>query len=886
MDTFDNTQTDLLNYEGRDSNFLTPQEMVSEITRTISSEIIEIDTNSLGMIEYERNDNPQEINPQDLITYYTKSIELKPNTEKHRQYKIPYYGFLNFDVDINKENPTPNDVISTLILTMAVLNTKFPVSKGRALDTLERPFAEYSRDELLEKLAPQDDTNEKSEEITLKNLLIDTYPTLQEDIEEIEDQLEYVLQNPQAFKKSFEEIIVKKDKETGKNLKKCFQYLLRATPSTIALLTLLATSITSCSKIEASAATSEPVPYSYPTSSLISEQGEIASESMIKVEQLPSEVCMLPEDIQYGRDFNIGVEESVQTDDVKEDVEFDNEIIDIENWRNYTVETRESLETGYTIETTTNSSIYLLPLNKDLFLNQEDDILEVEIPSGQNFEITETITLQGDSDEQITFGMLANTFGSKVTALIILNATDSKEAHKEFISHGENAENTVTYIALPENIYPNKIQNVIRSMAYISQYQELNGPFEKDKEYSYLEIIGLNNQQLRREYVQGFTSTGAIVRAGGVCAGATAFSSLIHQYSGDNVEIVEQWAHPVRYFQGAYSPSEYLVDATVDQGREDTYDFRWIQQDNLYIETDITLIPVNKPSSDPLAKPSDDILLLSISFTKDLPENQSSRLLDTLDNYISYREKFLNVSNSAVFLPQVFTHKPTEQTHNTFNMLYNPEDFSIFESEISQNSVLQDVLNLQEAVNSYSPNPETSLSEYLKNTDWYENAIQTKDKDAVDTALRIISYVKIKDQPLQCVGYVSMLSLIYPELNIQYVGGAPVKNAKELVPREILGSSAYDTRSMATGFGGLAYSGKSTTIDFYEIGDQFVITNGVVGHIGAVIGKMIDENGQTVLLVTDSNRLSDGKIRTFTVTKRNADEILGAIPRYLIRSIP
>jgi hypothetical protein len=622
---------------------------------------------------------------------------------------------------------------------------------------------------------------------------------------------------------------------------------------------------------------SEPIPYSESDSSIL-QWDEVASELIAEMEQLPTDTYILPEDIDLENEKSIQV-----SADITENVEFNNEIINIENWKNYNIETKETLEPGYTIETTTNTPIYLLPIHKDLFVNQKEEILQMEIPSGQNFEIAEKVVLHGDSNEQITFGILANTFGSKIVASIVLDAKDKNEIKKEFASFRENAENTVTYIALPEDIYPNKIQNVIRSMAYISQYQELNGPFQKDKEYSYLDIIGLENPQLKREYAQGLTISKAVVRAGGVCAGATALSTLIHQHDGNNVKIVEQWSQPAEYFQGAFSPSEDLVDAIVDQSEKENHDFRWIQQDNLYIETDVTLIPVNKPLPDPLEKPSDNTLVLSLSFTRDLPENQSSHLLHTLDNYISYREQFLNSNNSEVLKSRVIAHEPNIKNHNAFSMLYNPEDLSIFEHEISQDPILQEILTLQEIVNSYSPDSEVSLSEYLKNTDWYTNTIQTRNKDAVDTALRMISYTQIDGQPLQCVGYVSMLSLIYPELNMINVGGAPIKIAKELIPQDAIEYSGNRVAIFPPKYtGGTIHTAKNIPISYYKRGDLFLTSNGYAGHIGVILDKTVKENGEVVLLVSDSNRSVDGKIKTFGVTEDNITEIFG-IKRYILR---
>ncbi len=856
---------------------LAEEETMVRMVDTISLHLLDVEEDFLGLIPVEEHNDNNGIDPWDVIKYYTKSVKLKQDLS----YKIPHYGSINLNVDTNKENPSVNDVVSVLVLTEAVLNTKFPVVEGVSLHNLEKPFQEYTKEDLLEKLTLQNEQQEQEKCIRLKDLLSDTYPFLEKGIRDIEEQLEYALSNPEKFKADFRRKSENKA-ESLRDVKKSPINILRPSPTAITLITLSLSSLTGCSKIGANALFSQPIINNAPK---LSEKRPETADQVSKVSEhsdtIPEYIPFLQEDISTYIQDSSNIPTKIQ-----ENLEFNEALLNIEEWKDFTVERREVMQPRYTVETTSSTPIYLIPLEKDLFVDKDKAVLEIEVPSGKNFEIAEKITLKGDSGETITFGVLANTFGSRVTPVMLLEAMDPNGTTKEFTVLKEDTANTATYIVLPDNIYPNKIQNIVRSMAYISQYQELNGPFQKGIEYSFIDIIGLENSTQRGKYVQGFTSTAAVVNAGGVCAGATAFSSLVHGYSGNDVEIVEQWGHPTRYFQGAYSPSEYLVDATVDQQGTYSYDFRWIQPENLYVEIDTTLIPANPPSTDPLAKPSDNIFILSVSFTKTLPKDQGDHLLKALDKYISDREISLNQSTSQILEPKISTYELNEETSKAFSMLYNPEDISTFEQEIAKDPLLQNIIQLQESVNSYPLDSDQSLGEYLKGTNWYKNIIQERDKDTVDTALRFVSYTNIDTQPLQCVGYVSMLSLIYPELNIQNVGGAPVPDAKALLPREILASSNYDIRSMGTGFGGLVYSGKSTTIDFYQVGDEFVKIEGNWGHIGVIIGKKVDPDGVISLLITDSNRLSDGRIRTFTVTERNIEEILGVTPRYIIRSVP
>ena len=89
----------------------------------------------------------------------------------------------------------------------------------------------------------------------------------------------------------------------------------------------------------------------------------------------------------------------------------------------------------------------------------------------------------------------------------------------------------------------------------------------------------------------------------------------------------------------------------------------------------------------------------------------------------------------------------------------------------------------------------------------------------------------------------------------------------------------------------IAVVGKSIPLEDYEPGNLFVRVDGgkmagsgePTGHIGVILGKTLDENGKTVLLVADSNRHNDGKIRIFEVNESNLEEIFGYPNVYILR---
>jgi hypothetical protein len=242
---------------------------------------------------------------------------------------------------------------------------------------------------------------------------------------------------------------------------------------------------------------------------------------------------------------------------------------------------------------------------------------------------------------------------------------------------------------------------------------------------------------------------------------------------------------------------------------------------------------------------------------------RQSKHSDTFESYESFNYSFDEISGAI-------------------NLIYNREDLRYFENEIEQKEYLQDMLAFQEAVNNYQEDSDLILADYLKTTQWYENYKNNPNRnpEELDLAIRMISYTNIEGEPLQCVTYAAILPLLYPELNIQKIGGSGVSSAKELVNGNYV---AYEG-SVATGFGGLLIVGKGLSMDNYHIGDLFVTRTGDFGHVGAILAETTDEFGNKLLLVTDANRGRDGKIRFYMVGENSLDDIFGPAYRYIIRS--
>jgi len=578
---------------------------------------------------------------------------------------------------------------------------------------------------------------------------------------------------------------------------------------------------------------------------------------------------------------------------IQESKPFNYEILNIADWSEYELEKIEAKDPGYGIEVVDETSMYMIPLRKDNFVDERKELKEILIPSGHNFEIAEVRSITGPNGEEIKIGIIANTYGANFVSAVLLGATDENGTKIDFTKEKETKSRTVSYIVTEDFIYPNKVTNTLIALRNMSEYQDINGPLKQGQEQSYLDMIGLKDPSKKNEYEYGLTSSKSRVKGGGVCAMATGISSLVHL---EEYEIKEQWAHPVRYAQGPFSPSEYLVDATVDYNERETFDFRWIQEENKYLHIKTFTTPSDLPSSltekDGVGGLSDVFLIVSLSFEDTPPQKQTEELKKELENYKHFRNsQHQERLNSRQMGTNVLKHPLDAKMQKSADLIYNVEDLRPFSDKIEQSTTLRDILKLKNAVDNYSEENSQSFYKYLTSSEWYKEFVTDENKERVDRILLISTATQIKNQPLQCVGFVMMSSWLYPEMPIPYVGGSGVQSARELVPEELRNYQYREKRTMSTSYGAQAIAGE-LVIDDYNPGDLFVRVDGApmastgkpTGHVGLILDKKKNENGETILLVADSNRHNNGRIKIFVVKESDMDEIFGHGQRYIIRT--
>jgi hypothetical protein len=351
----------------------------------------------------------------------------------------------------------------------------------------------------------------------------------------------------------------------------------------------------------------------------------------------PSPVCKAenPMDLTY----------SIIDDANDMEKSFDVSIFDFDKLAPYKLERVENLPVGFAIETVDTTTLYIVPTNYDKQIEISRDLKQVNIQPGMNFELAQKRTIENSDGEKIEIGILRNTFGdSFYVAALPLSFTSSDGEITSFVKKNDEIIRSVSYITTESDCYPNKVMNIIAAFSNISEFQDLNGEFKKDETYSHISMIGLDRYNKLLEYKEGFNSSRNRLLAGGVCVSATEVSTLFHLIEGSKLE---HFRHTTMYAQGPFAPLADEVDATVsvwkdENGELQKYDLTYIPGENGYMKFDVTLIPANidfnLTAQDGVGGLSDVVFIMSLSYTNEKPESQTSDLLYTLNEYELYRE--------------------------------------------------------------------------------------------------------------------------------------------------------------------------------------------------------------------------------------------------------
>ena len=553
-------------------------------------------------------------------------------------------------------------------------------------------------------------------------------------------------------------------------------------------------------------------------------------------------------------------------------------------------------------------TIYNFPLRTDLTFDPKQKIAVFEIPSQANLSYRNFYFCRDNPqpvDPQISrMTILPNTMGTNNLAIAELD-------HGKFDLHGnylpagtehpglshslDNILGDISYIVGDGIVYPNKILNLLNAMAYILERQEQSGPLQKGQINSYLDLIRLADGA---NYVPGSTSSYAIVHGGGVCAGATAISnafwsaakSLGIDYKDTYQE--PKWNHPERYKLGPFGPDTFITDTTVQTNGDGTkFDYNMIPPCDLYINVRAAVMPNGLAFSetDPQGLyiinnngrflRSDAQFILNVSLTTNQPQTKADDLRVMRQQYVDFRntnhQGNTNLMNSGCHF--IESSGLNEDNGMDFGpQIYPEQDTRLFTSEITHSNYLQDVFVLQQILNTVDETNADNVAGVIRSSGWYQNKVKMGTvNQTMESAINQLDYVHVQGQPVQCIGWATLLAgLPYPNMPIN-IGSVPIHGPIDLIPNSIL--TYPDKQTAFSPTGGTLIAERDMEISEINSGDLFLMRSLPVGHVGVILSrKSIDD--KSYLLVTEANRHNDGRIQIYTVNEYNFNAKLGIPP--------
>jgi hypothetical protein len=278
------------------------------------------------------------------------------------------------------------------------------------------------------------------------------------------------------------------------------------------------------------------------------------------------------------------------------------------------------------------------------------------------------------------------------------------------------------------------------------------------------------------------------------------------------------------------------------------------------------------------------------------PVSTSTGRWDTLQYGYLSQDRSEGWKKGSGFPYEVLNKYPVDELASFIDTFYSKEKIEDIIPSLETDEIKQDVrniLNLQDAINNYSEDSELPWDEYLKQHKWYidymtmraqESPVSFEQKQQIDLALRYLTYGKVEGQPIQGIPLQVGLSLLYPELGIQGVGGATTIDAEGVLRGAVTVEDLVNTQEedsnkkvVSSGYGGLLYKGIDS-LDMIEMGDT--ILNPETEQIGSIIGVAEIENPATgelekVYIYIGGNRHKSGEIFTTILSANNAPWLLG-----------
>lgn len=541
--------------------------------------------------------------------------------------------------------------------------------------------------------------------------------------------------------------------------------------------------------------------------------------------------------------------------------------------------------------------IIFVPLRNDYFYDEKRNI---ELWKVKNIKlgVNKILYLKEDGDRVFRVATLHHTTGDHSLPIAIIDegSMDTPRGiYKPHTKYGRlsTKKEISAEFSLIGDYYPNKTHNLLEAAAQLLRYQVENGPFVQNQTYSTMDIFNIQGNVLYRMGKKNYR--GYSLRGDGVCGMAT---TLAHTLSQAEVRFDEQRSHShwTQYWTGPLDPDISIEnDTTISSFEGLEHDFKWTplfdKPHYLSIEAQLAIngLPARNLTGDPNSR-----VFFQLMLTEKKPDIhiELAHIEKLQAEYLEFNKGFeandlLHESSLVEKLPWGTGASEENITRNT----YIEESVSGFEKEITHNAFLRDVSELKKLTNEYIERyPYTAFSTagtirvggYIIKSKWYES-LSLNRKEKIDSALGYLDmhtykYFTHKNEyeAVQCVGWVILLASLGYENSPVDIQSHSAVYARDLIPEYV--STQWWLKEMNVGK--YTYIAPENLSEI-NIGDLFVTHSlpfdSTAGHVVVIVGKK-KSGGETILLVSDSNRKCDGAPRLFKVDRANAHAIFGKPP--------
>lgn len=513
---------------------------------------------------------------------------------------------------------------------------------------------------------------------------------------------------------------------------------------------------------------------------------------------------------------------------------------------------------------TNHTPVILIPLDSDYFYDETRAVRVTEL-SGVTIDCQKLWKLETTDKKFITVAELPHSTGDKVLPFAVLGDPSSQKSSEVITS-------AYTYMG-EEKVYHNKIYNMSTALAQIMDYQEKNGPFEKGKTYSYLDIIKLIPGY---EYKLGFNVYKYKVVGGGVCTTASVLCKALYLAGAT----FKKEIHSPREYTVWVGPGDPAItiedsDAAVNYvSMSEIHDFKFTPSQTTYIDVELSIMPNGRKVSE-FTLPGDARMTYTVKITPTKPApGRSEEILAKRDVY----DKLAPGSSTPQdTLPAGLDS--ADKQNAAAHLVYPEVRTGNFTKELATDPALGEISEIRNILNTYVLKTQKyGAGTYLRNSDWYKKFVDSgRNVAKLENILKILDQntYSLKGQPFQCGAYTVLLASIGSPLSPKSIFGYTINggfayNTADIVPWVIKNGSTDFVDDQGFKFKVIK------NISEVNVGNLFVRYDDPIGHIGAVIGKK-NVGGETVLLVTDANR-RPGKVFIFEVDATNFDAIFGGPP--------